>query len=229
VSLIGDLERAFASSLYPSRVPVGIGLVVALVILLVIARRRGWFAAARRHPARARVLIATLLVIGLPTGWYLGSPLFITASLEEPAPSISPVGDSPRPTSIAGPASTPEAESPAAVANPTPAPMAPRTGTFHGADEFHFGRGTARLIETSSGTYTLRFEDFSVRNGPDLFVYLSPDPDGYARGAIELGRLKATDGSFNTPVPEGAEVEAIRSVVIWCKQFSVQFAVARLS
>jgi hypothetical protein len=104
-------------------------------------------------------------------------------------------------------------------ASPPPAPTPlERSGSFSGADDFHFGRGTARLIETGPGTYIVRFEDFSVRNGPDLFVYLSPDPAGYADGAIELGRLRATDGSFNTPVPDGADVSAVRSVVIWCKE-----------
>jgi len=71
-------------------------------------------------------------------------------------------------------------------------------------------------------------EDFSVRNGPDLFVYLSPDPKGYAKGAIELGRLKATDGSFNYSVPAGSSVAQIRSAMIWCRAFSVQFGAAQL-
>ena len=65
-----------------------------------------------------------------------------------------------------------------------------------------------------------------MRNGPDLYVYLSPDPNGYAEGAIELGRLRATDGSFNTPIPPGTDVRALRSVVIWCSEFAVLFAVA---
>jgi len=59
-------------------------------------------------------------------------------------------------------------------------------------------------------------------------VYLSPDPAGYVRSAVELGRLKATDGDFNTRVPAGTNVSRLRSVVIWCKQFAVQFAVAEL-
>ena len=103
-----------------------------------------------------------------------------------------------------------------------------RTGTFKGADDFHFGSGEASLIETAPGEWVVRFEDFSVRNGPHLLVYLSPDRDGYADGVIELGRLKATDGSYNTKVPAGADVTKVRSVVIWCKQFAVQFAVAEL-
>ena len=74
----------------------------------------------------------------------------------------------------------------------------------------------------------MRFDDFAVRNGPDLFVYLSPDPDGYVDGAIEVARLKADRGSFNTPVPTGTDLSDVRSVLIWCKQFSHLFAVATL-
>ena len=80
----------------------------------------------------------------------------------------------------------------------------------------------------ADGSAALRFDDFSVRNGPDLFVFLSPDPAGYVEGAIELGRLRATDGSFNTPIPPGTDVAGTRSVVIWCREFAVLFAVAPL-
>jgi hypothetical protein len=230
MEFLGELERAFATSLYPLRVPIGIGLLVGLVGLVLFARRRGWFAAARRHPGRTTVLAITLLAVGLPVGWYLGSPLFIRTALVEPAPSVAPsAGPSAAvPTAAVATPGPTEAASPAPIT--TAPPLAPeRTGQFTGADEFHFGRGTARLIETEPGVWIVRFEDFSVRNGPDLFVYLSPDADGYADGAVELGRLKATDGAFNTAVPAGTDVTDLRSVVIWCKQFAVQFAVAPLS
>jgi hypothetical protein len=95
-----------------------------------------------------------------------------------------------------------------------------------GTDDFHFGRGTATLIEIGPGRYHLRLEDFSVRNGPDLFVYLSPDADGYDKDALELGRLKATDGSFGYDLPDGADPAAYRSAIIWCKQFAHLFATA---
>jgi hypothetical protein len=226
---LGDLERTFATSLYPLRIPIAIGMAIALVALIVIARRRGWPAAARRHPGRSVIIAVLLLAVGLPTAWYLGSPLFIRTALVEPAPSA--VASTPPVSALATPLTS---ETPASLAAPTVAPAtAPvlgptRSGEFAGADEFHFGRGTARLIETAPGAWIVRFEDFSVRNGPDLYVYLSPDADGYADGVVELGTLKATDGSFNYQVPAGTDVGAHRSVVIWCKQFAVQFAVARL-
>ena len=102
------------------------------------------------------------------------------------------------------------------------------SGEFRGADDFHFGRGQALLIETAPGQYTLRFEDFSVRNGPDLFVYLSPDADDYTDDSLELGVLKATDGAFNYEVPAGTDVSQFKSAVVWCKPFGVLFAVAPL-
>ncbi len=226
MSFIGDLERLVATNLYPLRVPIAIGLAIGLVVVLVIARRRGWGAAARRHPGRTGLLVIALLVLLGPAAWYLGSPLFIRVALEEPvpspvaaAPTIEPspwASDPGQPT--AGPTATPATEA------PTPTPVPERTGQFVGADDFHFGSGTARLIETAPGTWVVRFEDFSVRNGPDLYVYLSPKADGYGKGAIELGRLRATDGNFNTPIPAGTDLGEVRSVVIWCKAFAVQFA-----
>lgn len=227
---LGELERAFATSLYPLRIPIAIGLALGLILFIALAKRRGWFAAARRHPTRAAVLALVLLAVGGPVAWYLGSPLFIRTALVEAAPTIAPAttedpaGSDPPSQPIA--TDIPATGQPTGVPG-TPAP--PRSGTFTGADDFHFGRGTATLIETTPGAWVVRFEDFSVRNGPDLFVYLSPDAGGYAKGAVELGRLKATDGEFNTKVPAGTDVSKHRSVVIWCKQFAVQFAVAPLT
>jgi hypothetical protein len=222
MEIFGDLERLFATSLYPLRVPIAIGLAIALVVLVVVARQRGWFAAARRHPFRTGALVAVLLVVGLPTAWYLGSPLFIRTAIVEPAPSAGPGGT---PVGTAAPGT--EAPSPDPPPSGADGGMELR-GEFVGADEFHFGSGTARLIETAPGQYVVRFENFSVRNGPDLYVYLSPRPDGYAPEAIELGTLRATDGDFNTPVPPGTDVSNVRSVLIWCKQFAVLFAHAEL-
>ena len=73
--------------------------------------------------------------------------------------------------------------------------------------------------------YVLRFEDFSVRNGPDLYVYLSEDPaGGSVDEALNLGGLKATDGAFNYEVPPQIDVSRAKSAVVWCRQFSTLFA-----
>jgi hypothetical protein len=214
--------------LYPNRGPVAIAVVAVVAVLAVVGWRRGWDRVARRHPRATAMGLLAVLAVGLPMAWYLGSPLLIRTELVEPAP----IADAARP-SAAPAASAVASSSPRTTPEPSSSPAASGglvlEGAFVGADDFHFARGTARLLETAGGEWDLRLEDFSVRNGPDLFVYLSPDPAGYAEGAIELGTLKATDGSFNYDVPSDVDVDGIRSVVIWCKAFSVQFGAATLT
>ncbi|MGZ9161027.1 MAG: DM13 domain-containing protein [Candidatus Limnocylindrales bacterium] len=225
---IGDLANDVARALYEYRIQVFIGSMVAVLIAIVIARRLGWFAAARRHPRRTVAIAAVLLAVAAPVGWYLGSPIFIRTSLVEAEPAVVAATPSPRPTSTPAPSAVASA-SPTAPPSPTPTPFAPATvatGSFHGTDDFHFGRGTASIVEIEPGRYRLRLDDLSVRNGPDLFVYLSPSAEGYADDAVELGKLKATDGSFGYDLPKGVDPADFGSAIIWCKQFSHLFAVA---
>lgn len=223
---IGELGRWFFTALYDYRILVAAGSVVTLVVIAVVATRRGWLAAARRHPRRSMAVAIPALVVALPLAWYMASPLFISTRVDEPAPVVasrpSPSASAATPTH---PTSAEPSETPPAPATPRPIELA---GEFHGSDEFHFGRGTARLVETAPGTFVVRLEDFAVRNGPDLFVYISPSADGYADGAIELGKLKADTGNQNYDVPAGALADPTRagSVIIWCKQFSHLFATA---
>jgi hypothetical protein len=232
---IGDVANDIARTLYELRIPVAVASLAGFVLLAWVARRLGWFAAARRHPRRAASALAVVLAVTVPIGWYLGSPLFVRTSLVEAEPVVAPVATpmtAPDPSPTAAPAaratSTP-GPTPATTAVPTPfQPTTVATGSFSGTDEFHFGRGTASLIEVEPGRFHLRLDDFSVRNGPDLFVLLSPSAEGYAEDALELGRLKATDGSFGYDLPAGVDPARFRSALIWCKQFSHLFAVAPL-
>ena len=244
MDLVGELERGFATAIYPNRVAIAIAAVLALVVLAIVGRRHRWDLAVRRYPKAYGSVLVTVLVVALPVGWYLGSPLFLSTTLDEPPPTAASVSSSQQPQATAGdsssrptegqiptatePASPPATAAVVASSSPTPAVVLARSGRFHGADDFHFGLGTARLIETATGQFVVRLEDFAVRNGPDLFVYLSPDPDGYTRHAVELGRLKADRGAQNYPVPAGFDPSRAASVVIWCRQFSVLFAIAAL-
>ncbi len=204
MSLLGDLERFFADVIFPNRVPIGIAVLVIGGLLIATAWRRRWDRPVRAHPKRALGIAIPLLAIGLPVTWLLASPLFIRSELVEPTPTVG--GDAGQPDGAAL-----------------------LSGEVVGADEFHTGSGRVAILETASGSFVLRFEDFSVLNGPDLHVYLSPDPSGYASGAVEIGTLKATDGSFNYDLPPGLDPGAFRSVVIWCEPFEVQFAHAELA
>lgn len=103
------------------------------------------------------------------------------------------------------------------------------TGDFRGTDVFHKGRGTALIIESAANRYTIRLLEFFVTVGPDLFVYLSPDPEDWARTALEVSALRGYEGTFDYDVPAGTDMSEYRSVVIWCKSFSFLFAVAPLT
>jgi hypothetical protein len=227
---LADLQRAFFDGLYTNRIPVAVGSIVVTVVSLVIVWRAGWFAAARRHPGRSGILAALVLAVGVPLTWYLASPIWVRTELIEPEPAAQVVATV-APSPFGGPRSPSTSAAPIASVAPQPTPFAARTiatGDFHGTDDFHFGRGTARIVETSPGAYTLRLTDFSVRNGPDLYVYLSPAANDYDDGALELGKLKATDGTFGYELPPGTDPTDFASAIIWCKQFSHLFAVARL-
>jgi hypothetical protein len=226
-----DLARASFDALYDHRIALGIWSIVAADVASLVAWRRGWLAAARRHPARSDTLVLVALVVGLPLTWYLASPIWIRTSLVEAGPTAAPsIAPTTAPSVATAPTAPPSLDpTPSTTASPRPTPFAPvtrATGEFSGTDEFHFGRGTASLIEVEPGRYHLRLDDFSVRNGPDLYVYLSTARGDQADDSLELGRLKATDGSFGYDVPPGTDVSAFRSAIIWCKQFSHLFAVA---
>lgn len=184
-----------------------------------------------RHPrmwaAGAVVSAAGLVVAGVVSVWLLrplvdeGTELDEALAFELPTATV--------------PAALPVATSGAATATPTagvtavagPAVLA--RGELRGADSFHFGSGRVLLVRGPDGQLVLRFEGFEVRNGPDLFVYLSPDAAGdpEAKGALNLGGMRATKGNVNYEVPAGTDVSSFRSAVIWCRSFDVVFAVAR--
>lgn len=223
MNIFGDLER-FASDLYPYRWPITLGALLALAALLVFAYRMGWHRVIGRHRLAAAIITIPLLAVAVPAGYYTLSPLWQRTALDEANPLAASATEA-RP-SVGAPAAAPPPAGPSAASF---AARVTHSGQFEGADDFHFGRGRAQLIETGPGRYTLRLEDFSVRNGPDLFVYLSPSASGYAEGAINLGRLKATDGAFNYDIPPGTDVSQVKSVVVWCRRFSVLFATAPLA
>jgi hypothetical protein len=101
------------------------------------------------------------------------------------------------------------------------------SGQFMGAgDGIHNAEGIAREISLEDGKKFIRFENFKVTNGPDLFVYLATDKS--ASDFVDIGRLKANNGNQNYPIPEGTDLTKYGTVLIWCKAFSVLFGSADL-
>jgi electron transfer DM13 len=97
----------------------------------------------------------------------------------------------------------------------------------------HATSGRARVLAYADGRRYVRFEDFRTSNGPALKVYLSAAPASGPGGAfddryVDLGDLKGNIGPQNYAVPRDVRLDRYRSVVVWCKRFSVPFGAASL-
>ncbi len=166
-------------------------------------------------------IIIGLIVVGIPAlaiGWWLGSPLILDREVNEEFPmaaraeipddmtieqveaTMVEAADQPD-TITTEPMPTMPEETTATTAAAEPAgPVALRTATFSGADDFHQGSGDATIYELEDGSRVLRFENFEVTNGPDLEVILTPATevterdDVTAAGYISIGKLKGNIG-----------------------------------
>jgi hypothetical protein len=242
LNVLGNLENFIADDLYPYRYVITPLAIAAILSALYVAYRAGLHLTLMRHKVATAVVGVPLLVVVIVAGDYLVSPLWERSHLEEASPlvaaetaaggsesasaSVAETEDAPDDTATPEQASSNATDGSATGFEASVVQM----GQFSGADDFHFGRGNALIIETEPGVYTLRFEDFSVRNGPDLYVYLSTDPrGGSVDEALNLGKLKATDGAFNYEIPADVDLSTIKSAVVWCRQFSVMFAHAELT
>lgn len=99
------------------------------------------------------------------------------------------------------------------------------------SDPVHFGQGSVTIYND-----LLHLEaDFKVGPGPKYHVYLvpvedvTPDTEVLNTMYVDLGRLKAFEGSQNYPVPEGVDLSHYHSIVIWCEQFNVLISPASLN
>jgi hypothetical protein len=165
----------------------------------------------------------------------------IAAATQEPSPAstdipMSTSAPSERPTS--DPSDTPESATSEATSEATPEatpePDAPETGVllrgdFQDGDPGHDGSGTAEIQRLPDGTLNLFLSNFSVTNGPDLFVVLSRDAGGsYTEGDLVLEGLKANNGNQNYVIPADTDLSQFKTVIIWCRAFDVDFSFAVL-
>ena len=218
-----------------------LGLVVLAVVVHLagsIDRERVAEAGPRHYPLRwgiGAVAGVIGLVVFAAISWWLASPLFVEGERLEEGLGFQVTGVmQPTATATSPAAATPAAGAAIATATAEQGDTASTgeliaMGDLEGSDSFHTASGEVLLVRGPEGDLILRFQDYDVRNGPDLFIYLTPDPDGdvHVDGAIELSEIKATSGFVNYDVPTDADAESFRAAVIYCKAFSVTFAVAQ--
>ena len=163
----------------------------------------------------AQAALAVVLVVAGAFGWWTISPLFLTTTLNEDLPVRATVA--------------PAASIATATAATPAGPKVLAMGQLQRIDDLHRGTGPVTLVEVDGKTF-VRFENVAIQNGPDLHVYLGRGMGGAYDGNrdLYLGTLKATNGSFNYELPAGTPVSDYKSVVVWCRAFTVLFTWADL-
>ena len=192
-----------------------------------------------------RLLIIAVIVVAIPVAWaawWFLSPLVIDDVVDEDFPmsfnAELPAGMTQQEAEdemveAAAVDEPVDEEMPEPMASPA-APVKVKAGSFTDADRFHKGSGSATIYRGSDGALLLRFEDFSVTNGPALKVILSPHPNArnsaevHLEGYVHLGDLKGNIGNQNYELPADLDLSTIGSVIIYCEPFSVVFSVAPL-
>jgi hypothetical protein len=174
---------------------------------------RSWL---RSHPV-ARVAVPLVAVAALALGFYWFAPqrLVLDREVAEALPTSSPTVET-------------EADTPEDRASTEPIELG--RGAFRSLE--HETTGVARVVELDDGSRFVRLEDLDTSDGPDLRIYLTDQPpsddwhvwdDGRY---VDLGALKGNLGDSNYRVPDAVNLDAFRTVVIWCRRFTVGFAVA---
>jgi hypothetical protein len=166
----------------------------------------------------AQAAFAVALLVAGVFGWWTISPLFLTTTLNEDLPIRATATVAPTASIVA------------ATAAATPAgPKVLAIGQLQRVDDLHRGTGPVTLVEVDGKTF-VRFENVAIQNGPDLHVYLARGMGGAYDGGrdLYLGALKATNGSFNYELPGGTPLGDYKSVVVWCRAFTVLFTWADL-
>jgi Electron transfer DM13 len=167
---------------------------------------------------RHRRLLAALgaLAIGLSAFvllYFEPQKLFIDDEVHEALPVAAPA------------TSTPEAS------ESRPEIRVLSTGRFRSYE--HATSGRARVLQVADGRRYVRFDRFRTSNGPALKVYLSAASatgagDAFDDRYVDLGDLKGNIGEQNYAIPRDVDLDRYRSVVVWCKRFSVPFGAAAL-
>ena len=174
---------------------------VGLLTLVVAARWR----------TTALPVLSSFLVMSVGVGGYLLLTSTRNVTVDE---QTLPVDVAASPTGTTAPGASPA----------TAVTLA--RGTFRA--NAHPTTGQAAVVR-SGDRHVLVLRDFATDPGPDLRVYLATG-DGRSLGEhVDLGRLKGNKGNQQYAIAPGVELDDYRSVVIWCRAFTVAFGTARLT
>jgi hypothetical protein len=183
----------------------------------------------RRNRGKTALAVAiAVVVVGLGAYWFGPWHLFVNRTADEALPGVTIPTAAPG-TDAAGGADGDGGRAPPAGGGATVL----AEGSFRSLA--HESTGTARLVEVDGARF-LRLEDLDVLSGPDLRVYLTSAPGdaeesafGEDRLVADLGGLRANQGNLTYEIPDDVDLVEVQSVSVWCRRFSVGFAVAPLA
>lgn len=172
------------------------------------------------HPRSSAAIALATVALGVSGFlWFRPDKLLVDTTLDEALPTVQV----PAPSGSASPGS-----------QPAPQNVVLSTGAFRNLE--HDTTGVAKIIRLADGKRIVRLEDFRTSSGPDVVVWLSSIPateDGwraYDDGIfVSLGPLRANVGNQNYAIPPNVDVSKYRSIVIWCRRFTVGFGAAPIT
>ena len=182
------------------------GIVGKTLMAAALGHRRLLFAVAAA---------AALGAIAVPVTAFVIVPLFVRSTVHQAAPGEQPA-------SSGGTAAT--AAPAAGLATDT---KILATGDLRTINAVDFGRGKVLIVQVGDQRF-LRFENVEIAGAPAQRIYLSDRIDGKPGNFVDLGDLKATNGSFNYSIPAGLDLGKFKAVVSYCRQFNVAITYAVL-
>ena len=180
--------------------------------------------------------LSAAVVLGLAVYWFAPQNLFVDRRVDEALPgledgSVAGLGDDGGGGSELGQSSAgggPNTRS--ERSSESTGPVVVSRGSLDSLE--HATSGSALIVRLEDGSHVVRLEDLDTSNGPDLRVILSDRPvsddwHGWTDGRhVDLGGLEGNVGSSNYEIPRDVDPSDFRTVVVWCRRFTVGFAVA---
>lgn len=170
-------------------------------------------------------------IVLLVIGWWLLKPLFVDKEVNEALPMASQIEQNIEKTSDEKDKGTSEMENktptmPIVDKETSKQTAAMYEGVFVDGEPGHHAKGKAVTL-LNGDAIILRLEDLDATNGPDLYLFLAK-PGGKTSDGINLGKLKGNIGNQNYVLSPDIDLSVYSKVVIYCKQFSVDFGYSEL-
>ena len=127
-------------------------------------------------------------------------------------------------------------------ADPQAAPevVVDRAGSWRDGDAAHKASGTIELVHVDGSPY-LRFTDFAMTSGPDVYLYLTPSADPQSKADVETNGVRIPviteedrdarlneRGTFFVAI-DVPDLASFQGVAAWCDDFNVLFGNATLA